>query len=95
MLEWDGHQWVPSGVADDHSTAVDETGPQDAAKRVPLPRFAALPPAPSGRSAPPRFSAAPDAMWSFHASVAYRRQRTGGEFHPQGQRRMLGAPSLP
>ncbi|WP_327346027.1 DUF6087 family protein [Streptomyces europaeiscabiei] len=46
MLEWDGHQWTPSGVADDYATAAQETGPQDAAERVPLPRFAALPPAP-------------------------------------------------
>ncbi|MFD8381608.1 DUF6087 family protein [Streptomyces sp. NPDC059679] len=46
MLEWDGHQWTPSGVADDHAAAVQETGPHDAAERVPLPRFGALPPAP-------------------------------------------------
>lgn len=46
MLEWDGHRWVPSGVADDRTTAVQETGPQDAAERVPLPRFGALPLAP-------------------------------------------------
>ena len=46
MLEWDGHQWAPSGVADDRAAAVEETGPQDPAKRVPLPPFAALPPAP-------------------------------------------------
>ncbi|WP_406431886.1 DUF6087 family protein [Streptomyces sp. NBC_00631] len=46
MLEWDGHEWTPSGVADDHATAAQETGPQDEAERVPLPRFPALPPAP-------------------------------------------------
>lgn len=46
MLEWDGHEWAPSGVAVDQAAAVEETGPQDAAERVPLPRFAALPPAP-------------------------------------------------
>ncbi|MCX4734302.1 DUF6087 family protein [Streptomyces sp. NBC_01363] len=47
-LEWDGHQWVPSGVAEDHAAAVEGTGPQDAAARVrlPFPRFGALPPAP-------------------------------------------------
>ncbi|WP_409003447.1 DUF6087 family protein [Streptomyces ipomoeae] len=45
-LERDGHQWTPSGVADDHATAVRETGRYDAAERVPLPRFGALPPAP-------------------------------------------------
>lgn len=46
MLEWDGHQWTPRGVADDHATAVEETGLKDRAERVPLPRFAALPRAP-------------------------------------------------
>ncbi|MFE7358163.1 DUF6087 family protein [Streptomyces sp. NPDC057543] len=33
MLEWDGHQWIPSGVADDHAAAVAEPGPQVAAER--------------------------------------------------------------
>ncbi|MFJ9682166.1 DUF6087 family protein [Streptomyces sp. NPDC101194] len=37
ILEWDGHQWVPSGAADDHAAAVGETGPQDTAERVSLP----------------------------------------------------------
>ncbi|WP_055525079.1 DUF6087 family protein [Streptomyces graminilatus] len=46
VLEWDGHQWTPSAVADDQATAVRETGPWDAAGRVCLPRLAALPPAP-------------------------------------------------
>ncbi|MEU9460814.1 DUF6087 family protein [Streptomyces sp. NPDC048312] len=46
MLEWDGHRWVPSGVADDQAAAVKETGTQNAAERVPLARFSALPPAP-------------------------------------------------
>ncbi|MFF9570672.1 DUF6087 family protein [Streptomyces sp. NPDC014685] len=46
MLEWDGHQWVPSGVAEDHAAAVEKTNPQDAAARVRLPRSSALPPAP-------------------------------------------------
>ncbi|MGW0711840.1 DUF6087 family protein [Streptomyces sp. NPDC002643] len=46
MLEWDGHQWVPSGVADDHATASEDVDSRGAAERVPLPRFTALPPAP-------------------------------------------------
>ncbi|MET8747214.1 DUF6087 family protein [Streptomyces sp. NPDC004728] len=46
MLEWDGHRWAPSGVADDHAAAVEEIGPQDAAGRVPLPRFSAFPSVP-------------------------------------------------
>ncbi len=45
MLEWDGHQWIPAGVAEDHATGAQECGLQDAAGRVPLPRFSALPPA--------------------------------------------------
>ncbi|MFM9445262.1 DUF6087 family protein [Streptomyces acidiscabies] len=46
IAEWDGHQWTPSGIADGHATAAQETGPQDAAERVPLPRFSTLPAAP-------------------------------------------------
>ncbi|WP_371095073.1 DUF6087 family protein [Streptomyces sanglieri] len=46
VLEWDGHQWVPSGVAVDRAVAAQETGPQNAAERVRLPRSSALPPAP-------------------------------------------------
>ncbi|WP_405889555.1 DUF6087 family protein (plasmid) [Streptomyces sp. NBC_01136] len=46
ILEWDGHQWAPAGVADDQATAAQETSPQDVAERVPLPRFSALPSAP-------------------------------------------------
>ncbi|MET7651937.1 DUF6087 family protein [Streptomyces sp. NPDC005486] len=44
VLEWDGHQWIPAGVAEDHVRGARESGPQDAAERVPLPRFSALPP---------------------------------------------------
>ncbi|MFF9077362.1 DUF6087 family protein [Streptomyces sp. NPDC014735] len=46
MLEWDRHQWVTSGVAVDRTVAVEETGPQNAAERVRLPRSSTLPPAP-------------------------------------------------
>ncbi|MFE3940972.1 DUF6087 family protein [Streptomyces sp. NPDC059118] len=46
MLEWDGHRWVPSGVVEGRAAAAQETGPQDAAGRVPLPSSSALPPAP-------------------------------------------------
>ncbi|MFJ2895827.1 DUF6087 family protein [Streptomyces sp. NPDC087218] len=46
MLEWDGHQWVPSGVAEDRAAALEETGPQNAAERVRLPPSSALPSAP-------------------------------------------------
>ncbi|MGW3567010.1 DUF6087 family protein [Streptomyces sp. NPDC000941] len=46
IVEWDGHLWIPTGVAADHATAAQETGPQDAAQRIPLPEFNALPPAP-------------------------------------------------
>ncbi|MFE7112149.1 DUF6087 family protein [Streptomyces sp. NPDC057575] len=45
MLEWDGHQWVPSGVAVDRAAAAQETGPQAAAEQVRLPQSSALPPA--------------------------------------------------
>ncbi|WP_369334563.1 DUF6087 family protein, partial [Streptomyces chryseus] len=46
--EWDGHQWVPVGVAEDFTTAAQETGEDAAARadRVPLPSFSKLPPAP-------------------------------------------------
>ncbi|MGW2621078.1 DUF6087 family protein [Streptomyces sp. NPDC001500] len=54
MLEWDGHQWVPAGVAEDHATGAQECGPRDAAERVPLPRFSALPPAPEWPFRPTR-----------------------------------------
>ncbi|MFJ7345811.1 DUF6087 family protein [Streptomyces sp. NPDC101110] len=49
IREWDGHQWVPVGVAEDYTTAAQETG-EDAptrAGRVPLPTFSKLPPAPA------------------------------------------------
>jgi hypothetical protein len=48
IQEWDGHQWVPIGVANDLSASTAETG-EDAtarAKRVPLPAFSKLPPLP-------------------------------------------------
>ncbi|AEM87045.1 DUF6087 family protein [Streptomyces violaceusniger] len=48
IQEWDGHQWVPAGVADDLTAAVDEIS-DDAtsrAERVPLPSFNKLPPLP-------------------------------------------------
>ncbi|MFJ3446108.1 DUF6087 family protein [Streptomyces sp. NPDC086081] len=48
IQEWDGHQWVPVGVAEDFTTAAQEAG-GDAptrAGRVPLPSFGKLPLAP-------------------------------------------------
>jgi hypothetical protein len=48
IQEWDGHHWVPVGVAEDFTTAAQETGEDAAARaeRVPLPSFSNLPPAP-------------------------------------------------
>ena len=49
IQEWDGYQWIPVGVAEDYTTAAQETG-QDAATRadrVSLPSFSKLPPAPA------------------------------------------------
>lgn len=48
IQEWDGHQWVPVGIADDFTSAAQETGEDAAARaaRVPLPSFDKLPPAP-------------------------------------------------
>lgn len=43
MLEWDGHRWAPSGVADGHATAAQETDQQSEAERVRLPPFGRLP----------------------------------------------------
>ncbi|MET8815296.1 DUF6087 family protein [Streptomyces sp. NPDC004549] len=43
--EWDGQDWVPTGVSEDHSTAAAEAG-MDAdsrAQRVPLPDYGRLP----------------------------------------------------
>ncbi|MEV0845412.1 DUF6087 family protein [Streptomyces sp. NPDC049954] len=50
VQEWDGYQWVPVGVAEDHQAAAEEAGADAAARaeRVPLPSFSKLPP----RSAP-------------------------------------------
>ncbi|GAA5054876.1 DUF6087 family protein [Streptomyces similanensis] len=48
IQEWDGHEWTPSGVAEDLAAAAGETG-QDAparAERVTLPVFGKLPPMP-------------------------------------------------
>ncbi|WP_443041116.1 DUF6087 family protein [Streptomyces sp. B21-102] len=45
-LEWDGHQCVPPGVAEDHAAAGQESDSRDAAERVSLSRFSVLPPAP-------------------------------------------------
>lgn len=48
IQQWDGHQWTPAGIAEDHAAAASETG-QDAngrAERVPLPAFSKLPPMP-------------------------------------------------
>ncbi|MGW4027582.1 DUF6087 family protein, partial [Streptomyces sp. NPDC005009] len=45
IQEWNGHQWVPTGIAEDRTAATDETG-QDTtrrANRVPLPTFSKLP----------------------------------------------------
>ncbi|WP_413252138.1 DUF6087 family protein [Streptomyces caniferus] len=49
VVEWDGQQWTPAGVAEDYTAAAQELGPDEAARRaeaVDLPRFSALPPAP-------------------------------------------------
>jgi hypothetical protein len=45
IQEWDGHQWVPAGVADNYTTAAQETDEDTAvrAARVPLPLFSRLP----------------------------------------------------
>ncbi|MFJ1899522.1 MULTISPECIES: DUF6087 family protein [unclassified Streptomyces] len=46
IQEWDGHQWVPVGVAEDLAAATGETADAAAsrAERVPLPSFSKLPP---------------------------------------------------
>ncbi|GGV45398.1 hypothetical protein GCM10010293_53400 [Streptomyces griseoflavus] len=48
IQEWNGHEWIPAGIADDHQAAAAETGQDSAsrAERVPLPAFSKLPPAP-------------------------------------------------
>ncbi|WP_353962135.1 DUF6087 family protein [Streptomyces sp. NBC_01285] len=46
VQEWDGHRWVPVGVAEDLAAAAGETGDDAAsraAERVPLPSFSKLP----------------------------------------------------
>ncbi|GHJ39170.1 DUF6087 family protein [Streptomyces sp. TS71-3] len=48
IQEWDGHQWVPVGIAEDFTAAAGEAGDDAAARaeRVPFPRFSKLPPRP-------------------------------------------------
>lgn len=48
IQEWDGHQWVPVGVAEDFTAAAGESGGDAAsrAERVSLPSFSKLPPLP-------------------------------------------------
>ncbi|MFG2227940.1 DUF6087 family protein [Streptomyces sp. NPDC048644] len=49
VVEWDGQQWTPAGIAADYTAAAQEISPDDTARRaeaVDLPRFSALPPAP-------------------------------------------------
>ncbi|MEU0109051.1 DUF6087 family protein [Streptomyces sp. NPDC006251] len=48
VQEWDGHQWIPAGVAGDLAAAAGQTGKGAAprAERVPLPKFSKLPPMP-------------------------------------------------
>jgi hypothetical protein len=48
IQEWDGHQWVPVGVAENFTAAAQESG-EDAgtrAEHVALPSFGNLPPMP-------------------------------------------------
>ncbi|RPK71524.1 hypothetical protein EES45_34550 [Streptomyces sp. ADI97-07] len=49
IQEWDGHQWVPVGVAEDSEAAAHETGEEAAARaaRVSLPAFGKLPTMPN------------------------------------------------
>ncbi|MFE6662834.1 DUF6087 family protein [Streptomyces sp. NPDC057697] len=52
MLEGDGQAWAPFGVAGGCAAAAQQTGPQGAAGRVPLPRSGAPSPDPEpGRPA--------------------------------------------
>ncbi|GHG05534.1 DUF6087 family protein [Streptomyces zaomyceticus] len=48
LQEWDGHQWVPVGVAEGLTAAAQEAGEHTTAQagRVPLPSFSKLPPRP-------------------------------------------------
>ncbi|MFF8612666.1 DUF6087 family protein [Streptomyces sp. NPDC015350] len=59
MLEWDGHQWVPSGVAEDHAAALEETGPQTQ-RSVFVSRRPVRCPLLRSRGGPLRSSGAPD-----------------------------------
>ncbi|MFD5786736.1 DUF6087 family protein [Streptomyces sp. NPDC127037] len=49
MQVWNGHAWVPEGVAEDRSAADEMMGDDAAAcaERVPLPTICNLPPAPT------------------------------------------------
>ncbi|MEU6478903.1 DUF6087 family protein [Streptomyces sp. NPDC047017] len=46
LQEWDGHRWVPVGVAEDRAAAAAEVGQDGNARaaRVPLPTSGKLPP---------------------------------------------------
>lgn len=46
VQEWDGYQWVPVGIAEDHQAGAEEAGADASARaeRVPLPPFSKLPP---------------------------------------------------
>ncbi|MBZ6253602.1 hypothetical protein KVH27_35215 [Streptomyces olivaceus] len=48
IQEWNGQEWAPAGVAEDHHAAAAETGADAAsrAERAALPKFNKLPPAP-------------------------------------------------
>ncbi|MFI0990488.1 DUF6087 family protein [Streptomyces exfoliatus] len=48
LQEWDGHQWVPIGIAENLTAAAQETTDHAAARarRIPLPPISKLPPAP-------------------------------------------------
>ncbi|WP_431990333.1 DUF6087 family protein [Streptomyces albogriseolus] len=48
IQEWDGHEWIPAGIAKDHQTAAAEAGQDTASRagRIPLPVFRGLPTAP-------------------------------------------------
>ncbi|MEU9404077.1 DUF6087 family protein [Streptomyces sp. NPDC048242] len=41
--EWDGQDWVPTGVSEGLSAAAAEAGADAGARRVPLPEFGRLP----------------------------------------------------